>query len=480
MDRFSLLQNTRRWFLSNCPTGMGAMALSSLMGNDIFGNPLTASSDPVAGKTGEFPARAKRIIYLHMAGGPSQLDLYDYKPKLSALNGQLCPAEFHEGQRFAFIKGHPKLLGTPFKFGRHGQCGATMSEHVPHLAGIVDDLCFVKSMQTDQFNHAPAQLFMQTGSPILGRPSMGAWLSYGLGTENQDFPAFVVLMSGKRGPSGGTSLWGNGFLPGIHQGVRLRSQGDPVLYLNDPEWMSRQQRRMTIDRIRALNELRLRSVGNPAITTRIEQFELAYRMQRSVPELMAMDREPEHIHKLYGIESGRRSFANNCLLARRLVESGVRFVQLYHWGWDSHGQDRGESLRYSFVERCQQTDQATAALITDLKQRGLLEDTLVVWGGEFGRTPMAEGRSKVYIGRDHHQHAFTIWLAGAGVKPGFSYGQTDELGYMPVENPVHVHDLQATILHLMGIDHEQLTYRYQGRDFRLTDVHGQVVDSVLT
>ncbi len=480
MDRSSLLHNTRRQFLSSCPTGMGAMALSSLLGNDTSAEPVTALPNSTAVKDVQFPTRAKRIIYLHMAGGPSQLDLYDYKPRLSALNGQLCPDEFYKGQRFAFIQGHPRLLGTPFRFSRHGQCGATMSEHVPHIAGVVDELCFVKSMQTDQFNHAPAQLFMQTGSPILGRPSMGAWLSYGLGTENQDLPAFVVLVSGQRGPSGGTSLWGNGFLPSIHQGVQLRSQGDPVLFLSDPQGMNRRQRRRTIDKIRALNEIRLQSVGNPEIATRIEQFELAYRMQRSVPELMAMDREPAYIHRMYGTKPGRKSYANNCLLARRLVERGVRFVQLYHWGWDSHGQDKGESLRYSFVERCQQTDQATAALITDLKQRGLLEDTLVVWGGEFGRTPMAEGRSKVYIGRDHHQHAFTVWLAGAGVKRGLSYGSTDELGYMAVEKPVHVHDLQATILHLMGVDHESLTYRYQGRDFRLTDVHGSVVDDILT
>lgn len=454
---------------------MGAMALSSLLGDSASAVP----SSPAIENRATFRPRAKRIIYLHMAGGPSQLDLFDHKPKLSSLHGELCPAEFYDGKRFAFIEGHPKLLGTPFKFDRYGECGAPMSQHVPHLAEIVDDLCFIKSMQTDQFNHAPAQLFMQTGSPILGRPSMGSWLSYGLGTENRDLPAFVVLVSGERGPSGGTALWGNGFLPSVHQGVRLRSQGDPVLFLGDPPGMMRGQRRMTIDKIRALNEMRLQSVGNPEIETRIQQFELAYRMQRSVPGLMAMDEEPAHIHKMYGTEPGKRSYANNCLLARRLVERGVRFVQLYHWGWDSHGQDKGESLRYSFVERCQQTDRATAALVTDLKQRGLLEDTLIVWGGEFGRTPMAEGRSKVYIGRDHHQHAFTVWMAGAGVKSGFTYGKTDELGYTAAENPVHVHDLQATILHLMGLDHESLTYRYQGRDFRLTDVHGRVVGDIL-
>ena len=474
------LNNTRRQFLTNCMTGMGAVALSSLLADSSKARGAGAVSSPTAHKPSDAFPRAKRIIYLHMAGGPSQLDLYDYKPKLSALNGRLCPKEFYEGKRFAFIQGHPKLLGTPFGFARHGDSGAPMSEHVPHLAKVVDELCFIKSMHTDQFNHAPAQLFIQTGSPILGRPSLGAWFSYGLGTENRDLPAFVVLVSGQRGPSGGTALWGNGFLPSVHQGVRLRSQGDPVLFLTDPKGMSRDQRRLTIDKIRALNEIRLESVGNPEIATRIEQFELAYRMQRSVPELMAVDREPEYIHKMYGTEPGKKSYANNCLLARRLVERGVRFVQLYHWGWDSHGQDKGESLRHSFVERCQQTDRATAALIMDLKQRGLLDDTLIVWGGEFGRTPMAEGRSSVYIGRDHHQHAFTVWLAGGGIKPGFTYGGTDELGYKAVENPVHVHDLQATILHLMGIDHQRLTYRHQGRDFRLTDVHGNVIHRILS
>lgn len=460
-------------------TGMGTAALSSLLSDSAGGEILAASVSPTVAKRPHFPPRAKRIIYLHMAGGPSHLDLFDYKPKLTELNGELCPDEFYKGRRFAFIEGHPKLLGTPFKFARHGASGAYMCEHVPHLAGIADDLCFIKSMQTDQFNHAPAQLFIQTGSPILGRPGMGAWLSYGLGTENRDLPAFVVLVSGERGPSGGTALWGNGFLPSVHQGVRLRSQGDPVLYLTDPSGIDRSQRRMTIDAIRALNQERLEKIGNPEIATRIEQYELAYRMQRSVPDLMAVDEEPQYIHDLYGTEPGRKSYANNCLLARRLIERGTRFVQLYHWGWDSHGQGKSESLRYSFVERCQQTDRATAALIIDLKQRGLLEDTLVVWGGEFGRTPMAEGRSKQYIGRDHHQHAFTVWLAGAGVKAGLAYGKTDDFGYAAAENAVHVHDFQATILHLLGLDHEQLVYRYQGRDFRLTDVHGEVVRGIL-
>ncbi|MAV34924.1 MAG: sulfatase [Planctomycetaceae bacterium] len=475
MDKQLLLDNTRRQFLSKCVTGMGAAALGSLLSDSATrGQGHAPSSGGI-----HFAARAKRVIYLHMAGGPSQLDLFDHKPLLTERNGQLCPEEFFKGKRFAFIKSRPKLLGTPFRFAQYGDSGAAMCQHVPHLSRVVDDLCFIKSMHTDQFNHAPAQLFMQTGSPILGRPSLGSWMSYGLGTENRNLPAFVVLVSGQRGPSGGTALWGNGFLPSVHQGVRLRSRGDPVLFLTDPPGISRRERRLTLDSVQALNRIRLKQLGQPEIATRIEQFELAYRMQRSVPELMAIDREPAYIHKLYGTEPGQKSYANNCLLARRLIERGSRFVQLYHWGWDSHGSSPAENLRYSFVERCRQTDQATAALLVDLKQRGLLDDTLVVWGGEFGRTPMAEVFTKKYIGRDHHQHAFTIWMAGGGVKPGISHGRTDPFGYAVVENPVHVHDLQATILHLMGIDHEALTYRFQGRDFRLTDVHGQVVREVV-
>ena len=468
MNQHGLLHNTRRQFLSQCVTGMGALAMASLC-------------DGVAVNRAEthHPARAKRMIYLHMAGGPSQLDLFDHKPVLSQRHGELCPAEFFDGKRFAFIKSRPKLLGTPFRFGRYGGSGASLSEHAPHLRRVVDDLCFVKSMHTDQFNHAPAQLFMQTGSAILGRPSLGAWLSYGLGSESRELPAFVVLVSGQRGPSGGTALWGNGFLPSVHQGVRLRSQGDPVLFLANPAGIGGAERRMALDSLRTLNEIRLRQTGQPEIATRIAQYELAYRMQRSVPDLMAVDREPEHIHKLYGTEPGKKSYANNCLLARRLIERGARFVQLYHWGWDSHGSSAGENLRYSFVERCRQTDRATTALLVDLKQRGLLEDTLVVWGGEFGRTPMAEVFTGKYIGRDHHQHAFTMWMAGGGIKPGVTYGATDPLGYGVSEDPVHVHDLQATILHLMGMDHEALTYRFQGRDFRLTDVHGRVVSEIL-
>ena len=468
MNQHGLLHNTRRQFLSQCVTGMGALAMASLC-------------DGVAVNRAEthHPARAKRMIYLHMAGGPSQLDLFDHKPVLSQRHGELCPAEFFDGKRFAFIKSRPKLLGTPFRFGRYGGSGASLSEHAPHLRRVVDDLCFVKSMHTDQFNHAPAQLFMQTGSAILGRPSLGAWLSYGLGSESRELPAFVVLVSGQRGPSGGTALWGNGFLPSVHQGVRLRSQGDPVLFLANPAGIGGAERRMALDSLRTLNEIRLRQTGQPEIATRIAQYELAYRMQRSVPDLMAVDREPEHIHKLYGTEPGKKSYANNCLLARRLIERGARFVQLYHWGWDSHGSSAGENLRYSFVERCRQTDRATTALLVDLKQRGLLEDTLVVWGGEFGRTPMAEVFTGKYIGRDHHQHAFTMWMAGGGIKPGVTYGATDPLGYGVSEDPVHVHDLQATILHLMGLDHETLTYRFQGRDFRLTDVHGRVVSEIL-
>lgn len=474
---------SRRHFFGECATGLAGIALSSLL------SPLATAAN-VAGRGAmhvkapessmpHFPPSARRIIYIHMDGGPSQLDMFEHKPVLTKYHGQPCPEEFLKNERFAFIKGHPKLLGSPHKFAQYGANGTTMSNLLPHLAKSVDELCFVRSMYTEQFNHGPAQLFVQTGSPRLGRPSIGSWISYGLGTENNDLPAFVVLLSGERGPSGGTAMWGNGFLPSVHQGVQMRSQGDPVLFLTDPDGISRQQRRGSLDALKALNEIRFESTGNPEINTRINQFELAYRMQTSVPGLMNVQDEPEHIHKLYGTEPGKRSFANNCLLARRLVERGVRFVQLYHWGWDSHGQNEDEDLRIGLVNRCRETDQATAALITDLKQRGMLDDTLIVWGGEFGRTPMAEGLFSKFVGRDHHRHAFTVFMAGGGLKSGFSLGNTDELGWQVTERPVHVHDLQATILRLMGIDHLRLVYRYQGRDFRLTDVAGQVVEEVI-
>jgi uncharacterized protein (DUF1501 family) len=475
-----LKYRTRRQFFKDCGVGLGTVALASLLNDKLFAAPATPADDPLAPKPSHFPAKAKHVIYLHMAGAPSTLDLFDYKPKLIELNGKPCPESYIRGQQFAFIKGTPKLLGTPHKFAKHGQSGQEMSNILPHLATVADELAIVRSMHTDQFNHAPAQLFVHTGSPRLGRPGMGAWLSYGLGTENRNLPSFVVLVSGTAAPDGGASLWGSAFLPTIHQGVQLRSQGDPVLFLSNPDGMDAAGRRRSLDALKALNEQRLGAVGDPEIQTRISQYELAYRMQTSVPEVMDIAKEPKEVHDLYGTKPGQKAFANNCLLARRLVEAGVRFVQLYHWGWDSHGESMGNDLRYGLVDRCKETDQACAALIKDLRRRGLLDETLIVWGGEFGRTPMNEERNgSKWLGRDHHQHAFTVWMAGGGVKAGQTLGATDDLGYHVVEDPVPVHDLQATILHLLGLNHERLTYRFQGRDYRLTDVFGNVVKKLL-
>ncbi len=417
---------------------------------------------------------------MHMAGSPSQLDLFDDKPKLRELTGQPCPDSLLKKERFAFIKGVPKMLGSPYTFAKHGQCGAEVTPLLPHFSKIVDDVAIVKSMVTEQFNHAPAQLFLNTGSAQLGRPSMGSWLTYGLGSENQNLPGFVVLISSPQGPDGGTSLWGNGFLPGEYQGVQFRSSGDPVLYVSNPPGMDSAQRRRTLDALRDLNKLQVDAIGDPETLTRIEQYELSYRMQTAVPELMDLSGETQETLDLYGAKPGERSFSNNCLLARRLIERGTRFVQLYHWGWDSHGTSKGDDIMTSLPERCLQCDQGSAALVTDLKRLGLLDDTLIVWGGEFGRTPMNEERGgSKFLGRDHHPHCFTIWMAGGGIKPGITYGATDELGYHVAENKVHVHDLQATILHCLGLDHTKLTYTFQGRPYRLTDVFGEVVKGLL-
>jgi hypothetical protein len=465
---------TRRHFLRDCGVGLGSVALASLLNDKLFAAP--AHADPLAPKAPHCSAKAKNVIYLHMAGAPSVLDLFDQKPLLNEMNGKPCPESYYKGQQFAFIKGVPKLLGSPHNFAKRGQSGQVMSDLLPHLATVADDLCVVRSMYTDQFNHAPAQLFLHTGSPRLGRPGMGAWVSYGLGTENKDLPSFVVLVSSPIAPDGGASLWGSGFLPTIHQGVQLRSQGEPVLFLNNPDGMSAEQRRKSLDTLNALNKMHLESVGDPEILTRIQQFEMAYKMQTSVPAVMDIAKEPQHVLDSYGAKPGQRSYANNCLLARRLVESGVRFVQLYHWGWDHHGESQGNDIRYGLVDRCQEVDRASTALILDLKRLGLLESTLIIWGGEFGRTPMNEGRDgSKWLGRDHNQHAFTVWMAGGGVKSGLSYGATDDLGYHSVEDRVHIHDLQATILYLLGLNHERLTYKFQGRDYRLTDVFGNVV-----
>tara|TARA_R110001592_G_scaffold81083_1_gene240897 strand:- start:1955 stop:3391 length:1437 start_codon:yes stop_codon:yes gene_type:complete len=461
---------TRRHFLQRSGAGIGAAALSCILGQDSFGMEAKARS-----LAPHFAPKAKRIIYLHMAGSPPQLDLFDYKPKLKELNGEKCPDSFLENERFAFIKGHPTILGSPYSFQQNGESGAWMSELLPNLQSVADELCVVRSMHTDQFNHAPAQLFLYTGSPRLGRPSMGSWLTYGLGSENENLPGFVVLVSGDKTPSAGKSVWGSGFLPTIHQGVQCRTSGDPVLYVSDPPGMSRDNRRTSLDALNDLNEMHFAQDADPETQTRISQYELAYRMQLSVPEVMDIADEPASVHEQYGTEPGKTSFANNCLLARRLVEQGVRFVQLFDWGWDTHGTGPTDDIVTQLSKKCKQTDQPIAALLKDLRQRGLLDETLVIWSGEFGRTAMNEGRNgSTFLGRDHHPHAYSIWMAGGGVKAGAQVGATDEMGYRIVENPVHVHDFQATVLHLMGFDHERLTHHYQGRDFRLTDVHGNV------
>jgi len=467
----SLRRETRRHFFKQAGFGIGAMALSSL-----FEESVTAQ----AKKAPHYAAKAKNIIFLFMAGGPSQVDLFDPKPKLNQYDNQPIPDELVKGERFAFIKGTPLCLGSPFKFKQHGQSGAVLSEILPNLAKHADRIAIVRSMHTTQFNHAPAQIFINTGHQIIGRPSLGSWLLYGIGSENRDLPGFVVMLSGEADPDGGKALWSSGFLPTVFQGVEFRSKGEPVLFVSNPEGVNVQSRRSTLDALKDLNGIREDQTGDPEIATRIEAYELAFRMQTSVPELIDISGEPKQIHELYGTEPGVKSFANNCLLARRLVERGVRFVQLYHRGWDTHGNSVGSDIAVKLPDLCMQTDKAISALLTDLGNRGLLDETLVVWGGEFGRTPMNEKRNgSNLMGRDHHPRAFSVWLAGAGIKKGITIGQTDEFGYNIVEDAVDVHDLHATILHLMGLDHTKLTYRFQGRDFRLTDVEGKVVKKIL-
>ncbi len=466
---------TRRWFLSECAVGLGGMALSG-----VLPRLARAAENPLAPRPPHFAPRAKRVIYLFMAGAPSQLDLFDPKRKLVEISGQPVPDELIRGERFAFIKGHPKALGSPYEFRKHGEAGHDFSELLPHMASVADEWAVVRSVRTDQFNHAPAQIHLNTGHFRIGRPSMGSWLSYGLGTEGADLPSFVVLLSGPYMPDGGASCWSSGFLPTVHQGVRFRSQGEAVLHLADPPGMDRPSRRRALDALADLNRKALARYGDPEIETRIAQYEMAYRMQSSVPELLSIDAEPAAIREAYGVEPGKASFANNALLARRLVERGVRFVQLYHWGWDTHGSNMGDDIVHTLPQVCREVDRATGALVRDLKEKGLLEDTLVVWGGEFGRTPMNEERDgSKFLGRDHHPHAFTVLFAGGGTKAGAAIGATDELGCRVVEDPVSVHDLQATILHLLGLDHTRLTYRFQGRDYRLTDVAGEVVRMLL-
>jgi len=473
---------TRRQFFSRCGIGLGGIALASLMNpGELLANAAAAtdaSLNPMAPKQPHFPAKAKNVIYLFMAGGPSQLELFDYKPKLKELNGQPIPESFIEGKRFAFMgSSHgTKLLGTRREFKQHGNSGMWVSEMFPHTSTIVDDVSFVRSCATNLFNHAPAKLFMNTGSGQFGRPSMGAWVTYGIGSESQNLPGFVVLLSGPRGPRGGSVNWASGFLPTSYQGVPLRGSGDPILDIVSPPGISANRQRDTIDAVRDLNLKRLVETGDAEISTRISAYEMAYRMQSSAPELIDLSGESEATLQLYGVQKDKPSFARNCLLARRLVERGVRFVQLYHTNWDSHG-GVGENLQGDFEKVCREVDQGQAALVKDLKARGLLKDTLVVWGGEFGRTPMGENRDTT--GRNHHIDAFTMWFAGGGVKSGAIIGQTDELGFNGVEDKAHVHDIHATILHLLGLDHKKLTFRFQGRDFRLTDVHGELITKLI-
>ena len=473
---------TRRHFFSRCAMGLGGIALASLLSeNRLLGAASGGSPNPMAPRLPHFRPRVKNIIYLFMAGGPSQLELFDYKPKLVELNGQPIPQSFIEGKRFAFMgSSHgTNLLGTRRQFRQRGQSGAWVSELFPHTATIVDEIALVRSCATDLFNHAPAKLFMNTGSGQFGRPSMGAWVTYGIGSECDNLPGFVVLLSGPRGPRGGAVNWGSGFLPTSFQGVPFRSGTEPILDLSSPPNVSAERQRRTIDAIRDLNLKRAVETGDPEINTRIAAYEMACRMQVSAPELIDLSGESQTTLELYGVEPGKPSFARNCLLARRLVERGVRFVQLYHTNWDSHG-GPGENLQSDFEKVCRDVDQGQAALVKDLKARGLLDDTLVIWGGEFGRTAYSQGEiRKDNFGRDHHPRCFSLWMAGGGIKPGLVLGATDDFGYNVVEDPVNVHDFHATLLHLLGIDHKQLTYRFEGRDYRLTDIHGELVGKLL-
>jgi hypothetical protein len=462
----------RRAFFQRSSLGLGALALSGLLRES-----LAATANPLSVHQPHFAPRAKRVIYLHMIGAPSQLDLFDPKPELVKRDGEKCPESLLAGKRFAFIGGEMRLAGSRFQFAPHGQSGQVISELLPNLSRIADDISVVRSLHTEEINHAPAQMFLHTGFGRGGRPSFGSWVTYGLGSENADLPAYVVLLSGPAGGAG-TSMWSNGFLPSVYQGIQFRSQGDAVLFLSNPEGQSHESRRRVLDVVGALNQAHLADVGDPEIATRVSQYELAYRMQTSVPTLMDLAQESKPTLDRYGAKPGQASFANNCLLARRLIERGVRVVELYDSDWDHHA-----NLAAALPKKCRDVDQPMAALVTDLKERGLLEDTLVVWASEFGRTPLAQGiggeGEKTKPGRDHHKDAYTVWLAGGGIKPGVSFGQTDEFGFNIAENPVHVHDLNATILRLLGLDHERLTFKYQGREFRLTDVQGKVATELL-
>lgn len=474
---------TRRELFQRGSLGVGTLALTSCLNPSLFGAADSSTKakrqpNPLMPKAPHHQPRAKSIIYIHLIGAPSQLDLFDYKPTLIKHNGQPVPKHYIEGQNFAFLRGHPSLMGSPFKFKKHGDSGTHVSELLPNIANIIDNTTLIKSVHTTQINHAPAQLFLHTGFQLFGRPSTGAWATYGLGTENQNLPAYVVMTTGAK-PGAGNALWGNGFLPSVYQGVEFRTQGDPVLFLSNPDGVTREQRKRALDDIKQLNELNLADVGDPEIATRIAQYEMAFRMQMSVPEMMDLSKEKQHTLDLYNAKPKGSGFANNCLLARRLVERGVRIVQIFDQGWDHHS-----NINKSLPNKCRQVDKPIAGLITDLKQRGLLDDTLIIVGAEFGRTPMQQSNSgdgrQTVAGRDHHKDAFTVLLAGGGFKPGMTFGKTDDLGYHITENPCHVHDLNANILHALGFNHEKLTFKYQGRDFRLTDVHGEVFPELFT
>jgi hypothetical protein len=483
-----LLQaQTRRHFLDTCASGLGALFLGTMGG--VAPRIASAAARAAAGEPGldftrdparplaplppQFAPKARRVIFLHMAGAPSQLELFEHKPVLTRFDGSDCPASYLAGKRFAFISGVPKLLGSQYPFHQAGKSGQWISDRLPYLERHIDELCFVRSMHTDQFNHAPAQLLVQTGNARMGYASFGSWVTYGLGSENQNLPGFIVLLSGGKAPDGGKQLWGSGFLPSVYQGVQCRSQGEPVLYLQNPPGVSRPLRRQMLDAIDAINRDAYAEFGNPETLTRIAQYEMAFRMQLDASDAMDIHKEPAEVHARYGIAAGKAGFANNCLVARRLAERGVRFIQLYHWGWDSHGSSENEALNLGFRDRCREVDQPMAALLADLKERGMLDDTLVVWGGEFGRTPMREnrdGQQMKFIGRDHSPSAYTMWLAGGGIGPGMSYGETDDMGYEIVRNPVEIRDLHATMLYLLGFDHRKLNYAYQGLHQKLTSV----------
>jgi hypothetical protein len=475
----SLQYTTRRHFFKKCSMGLGGVALSEMLATDVMG--LEAPDNPLLPKLPHFAPKAKRVIYLHLTGSPPHLDLWDHKPELVKRDGQECPDEYIKGKKFAFTSGTPKLMGSPRTFKQYGKNGLWMSDAIPHLHGVADDLCIINSMTTDHFNHAPAELFVHTGFQQPGRPAFGAWTTYGLGSENQNLPGYVVLISSGVQPNGGKSSFGSGFIPSVHQGVQCRSKGDPVLYVTDPPGMDRSLRRSSLDTLRDLNEAAAKDFAHPETLTRMAQYELAFRMQMSVPEVMDISKESKKTLDSYGAQPGASSFANNCLLARRLAEDGVRFVQLFDWGWDFHGTNPKEDIRDGLTNKCATMDKPIAALINDLKERGLFEDTLIILGGEFGRTPFREGRTakgKV-LGRDHFPDCYTMVMAGGGVKGGYTHGASDDLGFSVARNKVHVHDLQATWMHLLGFDHEKLTYRFQGRDYRLTDVHGKVVKDLL-